>query len=95
MRAVPLVVLPDAAPTGTEDEQVSIVLRVASTLLVNRVGRVGGADGQIGEDLGLKRGEDAVVALVKDIDVAVFTFDVDVAGSIDSRGVDAPLGWVM
>src|SRR5215472_395603 len=91
VRAVPLVVLADAASTGTEDEQVSIVLGVGSTLHVNRVGRVGGADGQIGEHLVLWRGENAAVPLVELIDIAVFTFDPNIAGPVDGRSVDAPL----
>src|SRR5262249_29509836 len=93
VRAPTLVVLADAASTGTEDEQVSIVLSVESTLHVNRHGCVGGADGQIGEDLVLRRGENVppAVALAKDVDIAVFTFDVDIAGPVDGRSVDAPL----
>src|SRR5262249_16190598 len=74
-----------------DDEEMAIVLAVPSPVLVNRVRRIGGTDGEVGEDPRLPCGENARVSLVEYVDVAVLALDIDVASAIDGGPVDAPL----
>lgn len=70
----------------TGDEEVAGVLRVDPAVAADRRRGVGGAEGELLEDLLLQR-----AALVDGEKVAVFAVRIDDAVAVDDEGVDAPL----
>src|SRR5262249_15430573 len=91
MGAVALVVLANASAAFTNREEMAVILRVEPAKVVDREGRISGADSEIGEELEQGCREDTAVTLSEHIDIAVFALDVNVACSVHGGRVDAPL----